>query len=61
LRDRRDSPFSFSSAIELIVDPEWLERFDEIAFDARLLDQSVILASAGYLRISRTLVRPLCA
>ncbi|MDR5762779.1 YbaK/prolyl-tRNA synthetase associated domain-containing protein [Caballeronia sp. LZ035] len=54
-------PFSFSPAVKLIVDPELIERFDEIAFNAGRLDRSMLLASVDYLRIARPLVSPLCA
>lgn len=53
-------PFSFSSNVKLIVDPELVESFDEIAFNAGRLDRSMILASADYVRIARPLLQSLC-
>lgn len=46
-------PFSFHPALRLIVDPLLFSRYDEIAFNAGLLDKSVILHRDDYLRIVR--------
>ena len=53
-------PFSFSSNIKLIVDPELVERFDEIAFNAGRLDRSMVLDSVDYVRIAKPLLQSLC-
>ncbi|WP_198391049.1 YbaK/prolyl-tRNA synthetase associated domain-containing protein [Burkholderia ubonensis] len=53
-------PFSFSSAIKLIVDPDLIGSFDEIAFNAGRLDRSIVLSSADYVRIANPLLQPLC-
>lgn len=44
-------PFSFNENLELIADPQIFDRFEEIAFNAGLLDRSIILNSKDYLRI----------
>ncbi|QKF64088.1 YbaK/prolyl-tRNA synthetase associated domain-containing protein [Campylobacter corcagiensis] len=44
-------PFSFNSSLELIADPKIFDKFDEIAFNAGLLDHSIVLNSKDYLRI----------
>ncbi|AOY94089.1 hypothetical protein BKK79_09225 [Cupriavidus sp. USMAA2-4] len=54
-------PFSFSSAIKLVVDPALVESVDEIAFNAGRLDRSIVLDSVDYLRIAQPLLHPLCA
>ncbi|MCZ4060753.1 YbaK/prolyl-tRNA synthetase associated domain-containing protein [Pantoea sp. LMR881] len=41
-------PFSFHPALKLLVDPLLFERFDEIAFNAGLLDRSVIVNTHDY-------------
>ena len=46
-------PFSFDPAILLVTDPELLDRFDEIAFNAGRLDTSIVLNSQDYLRIAK--------
>ena len=38
---------------KLVADPLLFERFDEIAFNAGMLDKSVILKTADYLRIAQ--------
>lgn len=53
-------PFSFSPAIRLVVDPDLVEQYDEIAFNAGRLDHSMVLNAQDYLRIARPLVHPLC-
>lgn len=45
-------PFSFHPKIRLLVDSELLSRFDEIAFNAGRLDNSIVLATKDYLRIA---------
>ncbi|EOQ73841.1 hypothetical protein WEW_00337, partial [Escherichia coli KTE33] len=46
-------PFSFHPKLKLVADPLLFERFDEIAFNAGMLDKSVILNTADYLRIAQ--------
>ncbi|HDR2158597.1 TPA: YbaK/prolyl-tRNA synthetase associated domain-containing protein [Enterobacter cancerogenus] len=46
-------PFSFHPDLALVADPLLFERFDEIAFNAGLLEKSVIMNTADYLRIAR--------
>lgn len=46
-------PFSFHSDLKLVVDPALFERYPEIAFNAGLLERSVILNTDDY--------RALCA
>ncbi|HEY4436367.1 MAG TPA: YbaK/prolyl-tRNA synthetase associated domain-containing protein [Lelliottia sp.] len=46
-------PFSFHPDLTLVADPLLFERFDEIAFNAGLLEKSVIMSSADYLRIAQ--------
>ena len=41
-------PFSFHPDLLLIVDPLLFERYDEIAFNAGVLDHSVILNTQDY-------------
>ena len=49
-------PFVDGPALRLVVDPDLVERFDEIAFNAGRLDRSIVLDSADYLRIARPLL-----
>lgn len=46
-------PFSFHPALTLVADPLLFERFDEIAFNAGLLEKSVIMNTDDYLRIAQ--------
>lgn len=46
-------PFSFHPQLKLVADPLLFERFDEIAFNAGMLEKSVILNTADYLRIAK--------
>lgn len=46
-------PFSFHPALRLVVDPLLFGRFNEIAFNAGLLEKSVILHCEDYLRIAQ--------
>ncbi|UAN34782.1 YbaK/prolyl-tRNA synthetase associated domain-containing protein [Enterobacter asburiae] len=46
-------PFSFHPDLALVADPLLFERFDEIAFNAGLLEKSVIMNTQDYLRIAR--------
>ncbi|WP_434668625.1 YbaK/prolyl-tRNA synthetase associated domain-containing protein [Klebsiella sp. B345] len=46
-------PFSFHPALRLIADPLLFDRYAEIAFNAGLLEKSIILNTADYLRIAR--------
>lgn len=45
-------PFSFHKDLMLIADPSLFERFDEIAFNAGLLDRSIVLNTQDYKRIA---------
>ncbi|MCI6988453.1 MAG: YbaK/prolyl-tRNA synthetase associated domain-containing protein [Campylobacter sp.] len=47
-------PFSFDDGLELVVDPNLFGRFDEIAFNAGLLDRSIVLNADDY----RQIVKP---
>lgn len=44
-------PFSFHSDLKVVVDPLLFERYEEIAFNAGLLNKSVVLKTADYRRI----------
>ncbi|MRS13487.1 YbaK/prolyl-tRNA synthetase associated domain-containing protein [Enterobacteriaceae bacterium RIT691] len=46
-------PFSFHPSLKLIADPLLFERFDEIAFNAGLLEKSIIMNTQDYLRIAQ--------
>ncbi|MTH46828.1 YbaK/prolyl-tRNA synthetase associated domain-containing protein [Intestinirhabdus alba] len=46
-------PFSFHPQLKLVADPQLFDRFDEIAFNAGVLEQSIVLATEDYLRIAR--------
>ncbi|HGG9050143.1 TPA: YbaK/prolyl-tRNA synthetase associated domain-containing protein [Enterobacter hormaechei subsp. xiangfangensis] len=46
-------PFSFHPDLTLVADPLLFERFEEIAFNAGLLEKSVIMDTQDYLRIAR--------
>ena len=46
-------PFSFHEELELIADPSLLARYAELAFNAGLLDRSVILNTKDYERIAQ--------
>ena len=46
-------PFSFHPNLKLVADPLLFERFHEIAFNAGLLEKSVIMDTADYLRIAQ--------
>ncbi|WP_297941679.1 YbaK/EbsC family protein, partial [uncultured Campylobacter sp.] len=46
-------PFSFHEELELIADPSLLTRYAELAFNAGLLDRSIILNTKDYERIAR--------
>ena len=54
-------PFSFSSKIRLVVDPQLLSRHEEIAFNAGRLDTSIVLNSADYQRIATPLLASISA
>lgn len=41
-------PFSFHSELALVADPLLFERYDEIAFNAGLLEKSVVLNTEDY-------------
>lgn len=46
-------PFSFHPKLKLVADPLLFERFTEIAFNAGLLEKSIIMNTDDYLRIAR--------
>ena len=46
-------PFSFHPDLMLVADPLLFTRFDEIAFNAGLLEKSVVMSTEDYLRIAR--------
>ncbi|MFE4109772.1 YbaK/prolyl-tRNA synthetase associated domain-containing protein [Kosakonia sp. YIM B13611] len=46
-------PFSFHPDLHLVADPVLFQRFDDIAFNAGLLEKSVIMNTGDYLRIAR--------
>ena len=46
-------PFSFHEKLELIADPSLLARYAELAFNAGLLDHSIILNTKDYDRITQ--------
>lgn len=46
-------PFSFHPDLALVADPLLFERYDEIAFNAGLLEKSVVMDTQDYLRIAR--------
>ncbi|MGK9171738.1 YbaK/prolyl-tRNA synthetase associated domain-containing protein [Yokenella regensburgei] len=46
-------PFSFHPDLKLVADPLLFERVEEIAFNAGLLEKSIILNTEDYLRIAR--------
>lgn len=54
-------PFSFSPRIKLVVDPELVETYGEIAFNAGRLDRSIVLNAQDYVRIAEPLLRSICA
>lgn len=46
-------PFSFHPKLKLVADPLLFECFTEIAFNAGLLEKSIIMNTEDYLRIAR--------
>lgn len=46
-------PFSFHPDLHLVADPVLFQRFDDIAFNAGLLEKSVIMNTEDYLRIAQ--------
>jgi Ala-tRNA(Pro) deacylase len=54
-------PFSFSSDMRLVVDPQLLSRHQEIAFNAGRLDTSIVLDAADYARIAQPLLADITA
>lgn len=44
-------PFSFHPELMLVADPSLLERYEELAFNAGTLEQSIILNTEDYQRI----------
>lgn len=49
-------PFSFHPDLKLVADPLLFTLYNEIAFNAGVLDRSIIVDSADYLRIAETLL-----
>ncbi|KUM02645.1 YbaK/prolyl-tRNA synthetase associated domain-containing protein [Chromobacterium subtsugae] len=49
-------PFSFSPVIRLVVDPQLLARYSEIAFNAGRLDASIVLNGDDYRRLAQPLL-----
>ncbi|MEI2263858.1 YbaK/prolyl-tRNA synthetase associated domain-containing protein [Erwinia sp. CGal63] len=47
-------PFSFHDELKVVVDPTLCERNREIAFNAGLLEKSIVLNAEDYLRIAQT-------
>ncbi len=54
-------PFSFTTDIRLVVDPQLLARHAEIAFNAGRLDTSIVLNAADYARIAAPLLADISA
>ncbi|CAM7622918.1 MAG: YbaK/prolyl-tRNA synthetase associated domain-containing protein [Enterobacteriaceae bacterium] len=46
-------PFSFHPELKLVADPLLFTRYEDIAFNAGLLEKSIILNTKDYLRIAR--------
>jgi Ala-tRNA(Pro) deacylase len=46
-------PFSFNQALRLVADPELIERYDTIAFNAGRLDASILLDSKDFLSVAK--------
>ncbi len=46
-------PFSFHPSLKLVADPLLFDRYEDIAFNAGLLEKSIILNTQDYLRIAR--------
>lgn len=53
-------PFATVAGLRLVVDPELVNAYDEIAFNAGRLDRSMVLNTQDYLRIAQPLVRSVC-
>ncbi len=49
----RSLRFSFHPSLKLVADPLLFERFDEIAFNAGLLEKSIVMDTQDYLRIAQ--------
>lgn len=54
-------PFVDAPGMRLVVDPDLVERFPEIAFNAGRLDRSIVLDSTDYVRIARPLLQAVSA
>ena len=54
-------PFVDAPGMRLVVDPDLVERFAEIAFNAGRLDRSIVLDSTDYVRIARPLLHAVSA
>lgn len=52
-------PFSFHPDLKLVADPQLFQRFDHLAFNAGLLEKSVLLATDDYRRIANATVMPI--
>ncbi len=49
-------PFSFDPSIRLVVDPQLLARYREVAFNAGRLDASIVLDGDDYRRLAQPLL-----
>lgn len=54
-------PFVADASLRLVADPELVNAYDEIAFNAGRLDRSMVLNTQDYLRIAQPLVRSVCS
>jgi len=54
-------PFVADAGLRLVADPELVNAYDEIAFNAGRLDRSMVLNTQDYLRIAQPLVRSVCS
>jgi len=52
-------PFTFNEDLKLLVDPELLQKNEEIVFNAGRLDRSIFLKSSDYLKIANAVQVPL--
>jgi len=53
-------PFA-EAGMALLVDPELVTTYAEVAFNAGRLDRSIVLDTEDYLRIARPMVVPVCS
>ncbi len=50
-------PFASEAGLRLVVDPQLVDTYDEIAFNAGRLDRSMVLNTQDYLRIAQPIIR----